>query len=140
MSNINTNNFKTKLLFDELSELNGQQKIELFRKIIELSESNQSNESNRKQKIELFRNIIDALIENKDIMSILDSSYFFVNEYLQQEFKQSSRFKFDKIHPNGVPLKESHEKRLKEKGKTSVKFSSYIRPNQELELQLSNFK
>ena len=46
-------------------------------------------------------------------MRILDSSIFFVKEYLQQEFKQSSRFKIDKIHPNdGVPLKESHEKRI----------------------------
>jgi len=139
MNNINTNNFKIKLLFAELSESNGQQKIELFRNIIKLSESNQSNELNRQQKIELFRNIIEALIENEDVMRILDSSHFFVKEHLPQAFKQSSRFKFDKIHPSGVPLKESHEKRLKDKRKTSVKFSSYIRPNQELELQLSNF-
>ena len=75
MNNISNKNFKTKLLFAELSESNGQQKIELF------------------------RNIIEALIENEDVMSILDSSHFFVKEYLQQEFKQSSRFKIDKIHP-----------------------------------------
>lgn len=139
-NNINTNNFKIKILFAELSELsesNGQEKINLFRKIIELSES---NESNRQQKIELFCNIIDALIENKYVMSILNSSHFFVNEYLQQEFKQSSRFKIDKIHPSGVPLKESHEKRLRLKEKTSVKFSSSNKPNEELELQLSSFE
>jgi len=137
MNNINTNNFKIKLLFAELSESNGQQKIELFRNIIKLSESNQSNELNRQQKIELFRNIIEALIENEDVMRILDSSHFFVNEYLQQEFKQSSRFKIDKIHHIGVPLKESHERRLRDNRKTSVKFSSDNRPNEEL--QLSNF-
>jgi hypothetical protein len=73
-------------------------------------------------------------------MNILDSSHFFVKEYLQQEFKQSSRFKFDKIHPSGVPLKESHEKRLKKNEKTSVKFSSYSKLNKEEELQLSNFE
>jgi hypothetical protein len=71
-------------------------------------------------------------------MRILDSSHFFVKEYLQQEFKQSSRFKIDKIHLSGVPLKESHEKRLIKKGKTSVKFSSYNK-KEEQELQLSNF-
>jgi hypothetical protein len=137
MNNTNTNNFKIKILFAELSESNGQQKIELFRNIIKLSESNQSNELNRQQKIELFRNIIEALIENEDVMRILDSSHFFVKEHLPQAFKQSSRFKSDKIHSSGVPLKESHEKRLKDKGKTSIKFSSDNRPNEEL--QLSNF-
>ena len=111
MNNINTNNFKTKLLFGNLSN----SERDLYDKISEL-------------------------IGIPDIMRILDSSHFFVKEYLQQEFKQSSRFKIDKIHPRGVPLKESHEKRLKEKGKTSVKFSSSNKPNEELELQLSNFE
>ncbi len=80
-------------------------------------------------------------------MRILDSSHFFVKEYLQQEFKQSSRFKIDKIHTEtGVPLKESYEKRLKEKGKTSVKFIPFFNPYGEnqnkksQELQLSNFE
>jgi hypothetical protein len=73
-------------------------------------------------------------------MCILDSSHFFVKEYLKQEFKQSSRFKFDKIHKiTDVPLKESHEKRLKANGKTSIKFSSINNPGEEQELQLSNF-
>ena len=104
---------------------------------------NNSNLSNKER--ELY-NEISGLVNIPDVMRILDSSEFFVKEYLQQEFKQSSRFKIDKIHPSGVPLKESHEKRLKEshekrlKGKHSVKFSSSNRPNQELELQLSNFK
>ena len=92
-----------------------------------------SNLSNKER--ELY-NEISGLVNIPDVMRILDSSEFFVKEYLQQEFKQSSRFKIDKIHPSGVPLKESHEKRLK--GKHSVKFSSSNRPNQEL--QLSNFK
>ncbi len=62
-------------------------------------------------------------------MRILDSSHFFVKEYLQQEFKQSSRFKIDKIHrEKGVPLKESHEKRLRKNEKTSVKFIPYFNP------------
>jgi hypothetical protein len=94
---------------------------------------NNSNLSNKER--ELY-NEISGLVNIPDVMRILDSSEFFVKEYLQQEFKQSSRFKIDKIHPSGVPLKESHEKRLK--GKHSVKFSSSNRPNQEL--QLSNFK
>ena len=109
MNNINNNNFKTKLLFGNLSN----SERELYDKI-------------------------SGLVDIPDVMRILDSSHFFVKEYLQQEFKQSSRFKIDKIHPNGIPLKESHEKRLK--GKNSVKFSSYNKLNQELELQLSNFK
>ena len=81
---------------------------------------------------------ISELVDIPDVMRILDSSEFFRKEYLQQEFKQSSRFKIDKIHlKKGVQLKESHEKRLKDKGKTSIKFSSDNRPNEEL--QLSNF-
>ena len=91
MNNINNNNFKTKLLFGNLSNL----------------ERGLYNE-------------ISRLVDIPDVMRILDSSHFFVKEYLQQEFKQSSRFKIDKIHPTGVPLKESHERRLK--GKDSVKF------------------
>ena len=91
MNNINNNNFKTKLLFGNLSNL----------------ERGLYNE-------------ISRLVDIPDVMRILDSSHFFVKEYLKQEFKQSSRFKIDKIHPTGVPLKESHERRLK--GKDSVKF------------------
>jgi hypothetical protein len=109
MNNINNNNFKTKLLFGNLSN------------------------SERKLYDEISR-----LVDIPDVMRILGSSEFFVKEYLQQEFKQSSRFKIDKIHPSGVPLKESHEKRLK--GKSSVRFSSSNKPNEELELQLSNFE
>ncbi len=109
MNNINTNNFKTKLLFGNLSN----SERDLYDKISEF-------------------------VNSPDVMRILDSSHFFVKEYLKQEFKQSYRFKIDKIHPSGVPLKESHEKRLK--GKNSVKFSSSNKPNEELELQLSNFK
>ena len=77
---------------------------------------NNSNLSNKER--ELY-NEISGLVNIPDVMRILDSSEFFVKEYLQQEFKQSSRFKIDKIHPSCVPLKESHEKRLK--GKHSVK-------------------
>ena len=113
MSNINnTNNtsFKTKLLFDNLS--------------------------NKERKL---YDEISQLVHIPKVMRILDSSLFFVKEYLLQEFKQSSRFKIDKIHrEKGVPLKESHEQRLKKRGKNSVKFSSYNRKNEE-ELQLSNF-
>jgi hypothetical protein len=108
---MNNNNFKTKLLFRNLSN----SERDLYDKISEL-------------------------IGIDEVMRILDSSEFFVKEYLQQEFKQSSRFKIDKIHSSGVSLKESHEKRLKDKGKTSIKFSSYNKKNQELELQLSNFE
>ena len=113
MNNINnnTNNFKTKLLFGNLSN----SERELYDKISEL-------------------------IAIPDVMRILDSSEFFRKEYLQQEFNKSSRFKIDKIHPNGIPLKESHEKRLRLNEKKSVKFSLSNRPNQELELQLSSFK
>ena len=96
---------------------------------------NNSNLSNSER--DLYDKI-SVLVDIPDVMRILGSSKFFVKEYLQQEFKQSSRFKFDKIHPSGVPLKESHEKRLK--GKSSVKFSSSNKPNEELELQLSNFE
>jgi len=113
MNNINnTNNtrFKTKLLFGNLSN----------------------------KERELYDNI-SKLVNISEVMRILDSSLFFVKEYLLQEFKQSSRFKIDKIHrEKGVPLKESHEQRLKKRGKNSVKFSSYNRNNEE-ELQLSNF-
>lgn len=83
-------------------------------------------------------NEISGLVNIPDVMRILDSSIFFVKEYLQQEFKQSLRFKIDKIHPSGVPLKESHEKRLKKNEKNFVKFSSYNKPN--LEIQLTEFK
>ncbi len=111
MNNINNNNFKTKLLFGNLSNL----ERELY-------------------------NEISRLVDIPDVMRILDSSHFFVKEYLQQEFKQSYRFKFDKIHTEtGVPLKESHEERLRKKGKTSVKFSSYNKQEEEQELQLSSF-
>lgn len=110
MNNINNNNLKTKLLFGNLSN----------------SERDLYNE-------------ISHLVDIPDVMRILDSSHFFMKEYLQQEFKQSSRFKIDKIHPNGIPLKESHEKRLKKNGKNSVKLSSYNKKNEELELRLSNF-
>ena len=110
MNNITNNNFKTKILFGNLSN------------------------SERELYDEISR-----LIDIPDVIRILDSSLFFVKEYLQQEFKQSSRFKIDKIHTEtGVPLKESHEKRLIKKEKTSVKFSSYNK-NEEQELQLSNF-
>jgi len=57
-------------------------------------------------------------------MRILDSSEFFRKKYLQQEFKQSSRFKIDKIHPSGVPLKESHEKKLRNEEINSVSFQN----------------
>lgn len=101
------NQFKIKLLLAELSELRGNKKIETFFTIIKI------------------------LIRNKDVIGILESNSFFKEQYLQQEFKESSRFKFDKKHRNtGVPLKESHEKRLK--GKVSVKF-------EKTNLLLSNF-
>lgn len=101
------NQFKIKLLLAELSELRGNKKIETFFTIIKI------------------------LIRNKDVIGILESNSFFKEQYLQQEFKESSRFKFDKKHRNtGVPLKESHEKRLK--GKVSVKFEN-------TNLLLSNF-
>ena len=87
-----------------------------------------SNLSNKER--ELY-NEISGLVNIPDVMRILDSSEFFVKEYLQQEFKQSSRFKIDKIHPSGIPLKESHEKRLKKNKKTSVKFSSYNRKEEQ---------
>jgi hypothetical protein len=110
MYNMN-NNLKVNLLFGNLSN----KERELYDKIREL-------------------------IGIPDVMHILDSSEFFVKEYLKQEFKQSSRFKFDKIHKiTDVPLKESHEKRLKANGKTSIKFSSINNPGEEQELQLSNF-
>ena len=76
MNNINNKNFITKLLFGNLSN----------------SERGLYNE-------------ISRLVDIPDVMRILDSSQFFVKEYLKQEFKQSSRFKIDKIHPSGVPLK-----------------------------------
>ena len=110
MNNINNNYFKTKLLFGNLSN------------------------SER----ELYDEI-SKQVDIPDVMRILDLSHFFVKKYLQQEFKQSSRFKIDKIHPSGIPLKESHEKRLKKNKKTSVKFSSHNK-NEEQELQLSNFE
>ena len=53
---------------------------------------------------------ISELIGIPDVMHILDSSEFFVKEYLKQKFKQSSRWKIDKIHPSGIPLKESRVK------------------------------
>jgi len=91
MNNINNNNFKTKILFGNLSN----------------SERELSNSER-----ELYDKI-SRLIENEDVMRILDSSEFFRKEYLKQEFKQSSRFKIDKIHPNGISLKESHERKRK---------------------------
>lgn len=103
MNNINNNIFKTKILFGNLSN----------------SERNLYDE-------------ISRLIDIPDVMRILDSSLFFVKEYLQQEFKKSSRFKIDKIHPSGVPLKESHEKRLRKNKKTSVKFISHNKKENEL--------
>lgn len=101
------NEFKISLLLAELSELTGNKKLETFFTIIKI------------------------LIRNKDVIGILESNSFFKEQYLQQEFKSSSRFKFDKKHHyTGVPLKESHEKRLK--GKDSVKFGN-------TNLLLSNF-
>jgi hypothetical protein len=101
------NQFKIKLLLAELSELRGNNKRDQFFKIIKI------------------------LIGNKKVISILESNSFFKEEYLKQEFKESSRFKFDKKHRDtGIPLKESHEKKLK--GKEFVKFK-------EANLLLSNF-
>ena len=77
------------------------------------------NNRNLSSKEKKLYDEISQLVGIPDVMRILDSSEFFVKKYLQQEFKQSSRFKIDKIHPSGVPLKESHGKRLK--GKSSVK-------------------
>ena len=80
---------------------------------------------------------ISGLVDIPDVMRILDSSNFFIKEYLPQEFKQSSRFKIDKIHhKTRVPLKESHEKRLK--GRESVKVR-LISSKNENSLLLSNF-
>jgi len=97
MSNINTNNnnFKKKLLYGKLSN----SEKELYDKISEL-------------------------IDIPDVMRILDSSEFFRKKYLQQEFKQSSRFKIDKIHPSSIPLKESHEKKLRNEEINSVSFQN----------------
>ena len=101
------NQFKIKILLAELSELR------------------------ENKKLETFFTIIKVLIRNEDVIRILESNSFFKEQYLQQEFKSSSRFKFDKKHRNtGVPLKESHEKRLK--GKDSVRFGN-------TNLLLSNF-
>ncbi len=85
---------------------------------------------------------INQLINIPDIMQILDSSEFFNNEYLRQQFKsdKTSRFKIDKIHrTTGVPLKKSLENRLKKEGKKSIKFSTNNNFNKNTELQLSNF-
>ena len=110
MNNVNNqyqNQFKIKLLLAELSELRGNNKRDQFFKIIKI------------------------LIGNKKVISILESNSFFKEEYLKQEFKESSRFKFDKKHRySGIPLKESHEKKLK--GKDFVKFGN-------TNLLLSNF-
>ena len=110
MNNINNqyqNQFRIKLLLAELSELRGNQKFDHFFTIIKI------------------------LIGNKKVISILESNSFFQEEYLKQEFKESSRFKFDKKHRDtGIPLKESHEKKLK--GKEFVKFKG-------ANLLLSNF-
>ena len=117
---------------------------------------NIQNNQNKNKKL-LFSNLsnlerglydeISRLIDIPDVMRILDSSHFFVKEYLQQEFKESSRFKIDKIHrEKGVPLKESHEKRLRKNEKTSVKFIPYFnlygenQNKKSQELQLSNFE
>ncbi len=82
-------------------------------------------------------NEIRKLIDNT-VFVILSSSVFFMNEYIIQEFKQTSRFKYDKIHGvTHIPLKESHKRKLNSKQKTSVIFSSGNNQNQEL--QLSNF-
>ena len=110
MNNINNqyqNQFRIKLLLAELSELRGNQKFDHFFTIIKI------------------------LIGNKKVISILESNSFFKEEYLKQEFKESPRFKFDKKHRDtGIPLKESHEKKLK--GKEFVKFKG-------ANLLLSNF-
>ena len=101
MNNINnnTNNFKTKLLFGNLSN----------------SERELYNE-------------ISRLIENEEVIRILDSSHFFVKEYLKKKFKVSSRFKINKIHPSGVPLKESREKILRNNKINSVLFQNVTKP------------
>jgi hypothetical protein len=101
------NQFRINLLLAELSELRGNNKRNQFFEIIKI------------------------LIGNKKVISILESNSFFKEEYLKQEFKESSRFKFDKKHRDiGIPLKESHEKKLI--GKEFLKFK-------ETNLLLSNF-
>ena len=86
---------------------------------------------------------ISKLINIPDIMHILDSSEFFVKEYLKQKFKQSSRWEIDKIHPNsGVKLKASNEKILKNEHKTSLRHRmlAYKRSMAYLpDLELKNF-
>lgn len=86
---------------------------------------------------------ISKLINIPDIMHILDSSEFFVKEYLKQKFKQSSRWEIDKIHPNsGVKLKASNEKILKNEHKTSLRHRmlAYKRSMEYLpDLELKNF-
>jgi hypothetical protein len=88
---------------------------------------------------------ISELIGIPDIMHILDSSEFFVKEYLKQTFKNSSRWKIDKIHPTtGVKLKASNEKILRDENKNRIRHRigrynrggvSFKSPN----LELKNF-
>ena len=91
---MNNNNFKVNLLFGNLSN----SERELYDKIREL-------------------------INIPDIIHILDSSEFFVKEYLKQTFKSSSRWKIDKIHlATGVKLKASNEKILRDENKNRLKY------------------
>jgi hypothetical protein len=101
MNSINKNNknFKTKLLFGNLSN----SERDLYDKI-------------------------SRLVDIPDVMRILDSSEFFRKEYLKQEFNKSSRFKIDKIHHTGVPLKESREKKLRNEKINSVSFQNFTKP------------
>jgi len=96
-----------------------------------------SNTNNFEKKL-VFQ--INQLIDIPDILQILDSSEFFNNEYLKQQFKsdKTSRFKIDKIHRNsGIPLKESHEKKLKG---NSIKLTSFANESSTKNiLKLSNF-
>ena len=111
MNNINTNNFKKKLLFGNLSN----------------SERDLYDE-------------ISRLVDILDVMRILDSSHFFVKEYLKQEFNKSSRFKIDKIHHTGVPLKESREKKLRNEKINSVSFQNFTKPPfNKTRLELNSF-
>ena len=81
---------------------------------------------------------ISELIGIPDVMHILDSSEFFVKEYLKQEFKQSSRWKIDKIHPSGIPLKESRVKKLR--NKEFISFHNFTTSSyKEIDIKLKNF-
>ena len=109
-NNNNNNNLKVNLLFGNLS--NSERKL---------------------------YNIISKLINIPDVMHILDSSEFFVKEYLKKKFIKTSRWKIDKINPRGVPLKESSLKKLGNLKINSISFQNLSTFNGLQKIELKNF-